>query len=200
MGASTSRAPSGEIRTHITARARERRIRALFRGAHAVPAGGIAYQQPATGRRRPVWTRTAGRHPHIRYSPDGSRDFFIRYGTSWQTNSTVRRPPRTRCARGTRPVDAGRGRVAVGRSRLSNDVDDREQDFHELLFPVRCAVWRRTGRRALPLTAASGVSRRLTASTPVDARPPRRCTLTSVRPEKCHEGPPTRVRPTPRNW
>ncbi len=69
-------------------------------------------------------------------------DFFIRYGTSWQTNSTVRRPTSYALRKGHAVrLDGGpRAASLCGRSRLSNDVDDREQDFTNLLFPVRCAV------------------------------------------------------------
>lgn len=69
-------------------------------------------------------------------------DFFIRYGTSWQTNSTVRRPTAHALRKGHAVrLDGGpRAASLCGRSRLSNDVDDREQDFTDLLFPVRCAV------------------------------------------------------------
>lgn len=69
-------------------------------------------------------------------------DFFIRYGTSWQTNSTVQRPTAHAHRKGhaVRLNGAPHAASLCGRSRVSTDVDDRDQDFADLLFPVRCAV------------------------------------------------------------
>ena len=69
-------------------------------------------------------------------------DFFIRYGTSWQTNSTVQRPTAHALRKGHAVrLDAGPKAASLcGRSRLSSDVEDRDQDFADLLAPMRCAV------------------------------------------------------------
>jgi len=69
-------------------------------------------------------------------------DFFIRYGTSWRTNSTVQRPTAHALRKGhaVRLRGAPEAASLCGRTRVPGDVDDREQDFAELLFPVRCAV------------------------------------------------------------
>ena len=69
-------------------------------------------------------------------------DFFVRYGTGWQTTTTVRTPTRQTLRKGHAvSVVSARGTVSLcGRSRLPADIDDRACDFALLPASVRCAV------------------------------------------------------------
>ena len=69
-------------------------------------------------------------------------DFFIRYGTSWQTTTTVQRPTSRALRKGhaVRLSDLPGTPSLCGRRRLQGDVDERGHDFADLGFPARCAV------------------------------------------------------------
>ena len=69
-------------------------------------------------------------------------DFFVRYGTGWQTTTTVRTPTRQILRKGhaVRAMSASGTVSLCGRSRLPADIDDRERDFAQLTAAGRCAV------------------------------------------------------------
>jgi hypothetical protein len=69
-------------------------------------------------------------------------DFFVRYGTSWPTTTTVRTPTARALRKGHAvAVDSVPGAASLcGRSHRPADVDDRDYDFAALAAPHRCAV------------------------------------------------------------
>lgn len=68
-------------------------------------------------------------------------DFFVRYGTSWQTTTTVRTPTRRTLRKGHAVRVASAGTTSLcGRLRLPADIDDRDHDFAQLAAAARCAV------------------------------------------------------------
>jgi hypothetical protein len=69
-------------------------------------------------------------------------DFFVRYGTGWQTTTTVRTPTGRALRKGhaVRVTSAPDTRSLCGRSRLPADIDDLERDFSQLSASARCAV------------------------------------------------------------
>ena len=69
-------------------------------------------------------------------------DYFIRYGTGWQTTATVRTatPQALRKGHAVRAASAPGTRSLCGRSRLPADVDERGRDFSGLEASSRCAV------------------------------------------------------------
>lgn len=71
-----------------------------------------------------------------------SMDFFVRYGTGWQTTTTVRTPTARALRKGhaVRVSSEPGARSLCGRSRLPADIDDRAGDFARLAVLARCAV------------------------------------------------------------
>lgn len=69
-------------------------------------------------------------------------EYFIRYGTGWQTNTTVRTPTARALRKGHAVRVAGEpdARSLCGRSRLPADIEDRDRDFSGLTANARCAV------------------------------------------------------------
>ena len=69
-------------------------------------------------------------------------DYFIRYGTGWQTTTTVRTstPRALRKGHAVRAASAPGTRSPCRRSRLPADVDERGRDFSGLEANSRCAV------------------------------------------------------------
>jgi hypothetical protein len=69
-------------------------------------------------------------------------DFFVRYGTGWQTTTTVCKPTGRTLRKGhaVRVASAPGARSLCGRSRLVADIDDPLCDFGQLTVPARCAV------------------------------------------------------------
>ncbi|MBS2964860.1 hypothetical protein KGA66_17515 [Actinocrinis puniceicyclus] len=69
-------------------------------------------------------------------------DFFVRYGTGWQTTTTVHTPTGRALRKGhaVRVASAPGAPSLCGRSRLPADIDEREHDFAYLDAPGRCAV------------------------------------------------------------
>ena len=69
-------------------------------------------------------------------------DFFVRYGTGWQTTTTVSTPTGRTLRKGhaVRVTTALDTRSLCGRSRLPADIDNRESDFDQLSASARCAV------------------------------------------------------------
>lgn len=69
-------------------------------------------------------------------------DFFVRYGTGWQTTTTVRTPTARTLRKGhaVRVASAPGSRSLCGRSFLPADIDDRDTDFSRLAAAARCAV------------------------------------------------------------
>jgi hypothetical protein len=69
-------------------------------------------------------------------------DFFVRYGTGWQTTTTVLTPTKRILRKGHAVrVASARGTASLcGRLFLPADIDDRDGDFAHLEASARCAV------------------------------------------------------------